>query len=795
MDDQGKPDSTFQGFAYNFGTNLAFALGFVAAFCLLRARDKNIYAPKTYMVASGKRPLPIPEGLLSWIPITLRTSDDTVLKVAGLDGYMFLKFLKAAFMLFFFFAIVNSAILLPINIIDAGVPVMGLDQLTMSGNNLDHKWAHLACMILITVTVISIIYKSVREYAELRQVCLAEHEHSSSIQARALLVASIPKHLNTKEALTELFDVFPGGVQHVTINRKVGALPNLVARRDALHYKLETLMSKWIALNLKAIANKKAPPPRLAHRVGFLGLFGERVDSIRHHLANLQQLNTDIASIRENKATFETQDSAFVLFNNQIGAHVAAQSVVSNHVLHLNPRYLETDPEDVIWNNLDFSSFELMVRQYLGTTVAIGMAILWFLPMGFVSSIAQLDNIQKYFPVIGDIFPRNRLRVHSLNRYYRLPRVSDVQQSVMTKLYFFLLFTVVLASTLGNTFSALLNNVDRIKDRPSTMLNMLAENLPPASNYFINYVIVKSLGTSSGDLFQMVNLFKRRVMIFLFASSPRQNLNVILMEAVQWGTLWPDHTLIFTIGLVYGVISPISNFFIGLYFFAFYVVYRYKLLYVLQTDKNQSYGMFFMKAVSQIYTGVYISLFTFAGIMALNVSSAVAEGKPSRGPSAMFAITLVVLALSVYSHYFLFDRYTTLVNYLPVQKASARDKRLLCSANAHARGLADDGQDKKSKDTVVLGDQDQTSLSVAPEAEVISDDAQLETHFSHPAMVEPQPVVWIPQDENDFFEAEKREVLSSSASLAVTTHGATINEKGKITLTRYSYPENDDDLF
>lgn len=768
------------------------------------------YNPPTPTHLPRKRPLAIPEGLLSWIPITLRTPDDVVLKVAGLDGYMFLKFLRTAMMLFFFFAVFNCCILLPINIVDHNQYVEGLDQLTMSPFNLDHKWAHVACMILVTITVISIVFRSVREYAELRQVCLTEPSHSSSIQARALLIASIPKQLKSREALTSLFDIFPGGVRYVKINQKIGALPSLVARRNVHHFALEKLISKWIGLRIKAQAAQKPAPPRPTHRTGLLGLFGPRVDSIEHHLAAILRLNSLIASTRENQIGFEAQDSAFVLFNNQIGAHVAAQAVVSNHVLNLNPRYLETDPKDVLWQNLDLSSLELMVRQYIGTAIAIGIAVCWFVPVGIVSSIAKLDDISKTFGFINDILPPGtprRATVQSLlpplltnlllimvpafftiiSIYQGLPRMSDVQQSLMTKYYFFLLFTVVLASTLGNSFLALLGELKKINERPAEIFNLLAANLPPASNYFINYVIVKSLTTSSGEMLQIVNLFKRRVMIFLFASSPRQNLNVIVMDVINWGTVWPEQTIIFTIGLVYGVNSPISNFFIGLYFLMFYTIYRYKLLYVFRTDKNPSQGMFFMKAITHVYTGVYISLFTFAGIMALNIKGETNDGQSLLGPSFMFGLTILMLILSIYSHYFLFDRYAGLVNFLPVQKASARD-----------RGLAAANDDEDTHELKkIKPDSNETALLVDPEPQAIDeDDAKLQAIFSHPAMVEPQPVVWIPQDEQNFADAEEQDIIQrSAASLSVTTHGATLSSKGKIHLSRFSYPENNDDLF
>lgn len=43
--------SDFKGFGISFASSMGIGALFLAAFCLLRTRDKNIYAPKTYMVA------------------------------------------------------------------------------------------------------------------------------------------------------------------------------------------------------------------------------------------------------------------------------------------------------------------------------------------------------------------------------------------------------------------------------------------------------------------------------------------------------------------------------------------------------------------------------------------------------------------------------------------------------------------------------------------------------------------------------------------------------------------------
>ena len=96
-------------------------------------------------------------------------------------------------------------------------------------------------------------------YVHVRQQYLASPSHSSTAQARTVLVTGIPQKFLTESALTRLFSHLPGGVRKVWINRDLGEMPELYKQRLKACQKLESaatsLLNKAIKRNRKRVTN------------------------------------------------------------------------------------------------------------------------------------------------------------------------------------------------------------------------------------------------------------------------------------------------------------------------------------------------------------------------------------------------------------------------------------------------------------------------------------------------------------------------------------------------------------
>ena len=82
--------------------------------------------------------------------------------------------------------------------------------------------------------------------------------------------------------------------------------------------------------------------------------------------------------------------------------------------------------------------------------------------------------------------------------------------------------------------------------------DLLSQNLPKASNFYLNYFLIQSLFFASANLVQVFNLFKFHVFPRLTNNARRQYNKWHQLERVHWGGVFPVYTNL-------GVISELPN--------------------------------------------------------------------------------------------------------------------------------------------------------------------------------------------------------------------------------------------
>lgn len=244
-----------------------FAASFIAAFAafaiqigvflLIKDRFARIYQPRTYLVPERERTKPAPPGWFKWIQPVLRTSNSEFVQKCGLDAYFFLRYLRTLLKIFVPAACVLLPILLPLNLVGGRGPdfmagqndtngkaqnVSGLDQLAWGNVRPDKTrryWGHWLCALMLVVWVCYIAFDELRNYIRMRQAYMTSPQHRLRASATTVLVSSIPAKWCTVEALEGLYDVFPGGLRNIWINRNFDELSEKISRRDKLAKKLE----------------------------------------------------------------------------------------------------------------------------------------------------------------------------------------------------------------------------------------------------------------------------------------------------------------------------------------------------------------------------------------------------------------------------------------------------------------------------------------------------------------------------------------------------------------------------
>ena len=169
-------------------------------------------------------------------------------------------------------AMVVLPILLPINAVGGKGPdfvqgiyaatdrstwanVTGMDQLAWGNvqpTRTNRYWAHLILAVGIIAYCCFVFFDELRGFIRLRQAYLTSPQHRLRASATTVLVSAIPKKWCTAEALEGLYDVFPGGIRNIWINRDYDTLSEKVQMRNKLALKLESAETDLIKKAKKA---------------------------------------------------------------------------------------------------------------------------------------------------------------------------------------------------------------------------------------------------------------------------------------------------------------------------------------------------------------------------------------------------------------------------------------------------------------------------------------------------------------------------------------------------------------
>lgn len=73
------------------------------------------------------------------------------------------------------------------------------------------------------------------------------------------------------------------------------------------------------------------------------------------------------------KQTYPPLNSAFILFNNQMAAHMAALLLTHHEPYRMSKKYIDVAPEDVVWDNLSMNPYEARVRTLISYAFTAGL--------------------------------------------------------------------------------------------------------------------------------------------------------------------------------------------------------------------------------------------------------------------------------------------------------------------------------------------------------------------------------------------------------------------------------------
>jgi calcium permeable stress-gated cation channel len=414
-----------------------------------------------------------------------------------------------------------------------------------------------------------------------------------------------------------------------------------------------------------------------------LPFVGEKVDTIYYCRKEVARLSLEIEDDQAHPERFPLMNSAFVQFNHQVAAHMACQSLSHHLPKQMAPRIVEIDPNDVIWNNMSIPWWQRYIRTFAVATIVAGMVILWIFPVVFTASLSQITAVANEYSwlhwllraptvilnIIQGVLPATLLAILMFLLPVTLRLLATLQgtqsgmlvELLVQKYYFFFLFVqLFLVVSIASAATALLGifqNINTISDVP----NLLAQNIPRASNYFFSYMLLQALSVSAGALVQVGSLISWFVLAPLFDSTARDKFKrQTALSEIQWGTFFPVYTNLACIGLIYSVIAPLILVFNIITFSLFWFVYRYQTLYVTKFTRDTG-GLLFPNAINCTFTGLYVMEACLAAMFFLVRN---AEGDVACLGQAIGMV--VILFLTAIYQILLNKAFSPLFRYLPI---------------------------------------------------------------------------------------------------------------------------------
>lgn len=253
----------------------------------------------------------------------------------------------------------------------------------------------------------------------------------------------------------------------------------------------------------------KAEGTKPTNRTGFLGLLGEKVDSIEYYS---EKINESVSKLEaEQKVTLreKQQASALVFFTSRVTAASAAQS--------LHARMVDTwtvtdapEPRQILWSNLPKNFYERRARQIVVYVIVALTIFFYMIPIGFISAFTTLANLKKLLPFlkpivnIGSIktvleafLPQIALLVFLallpkflllLSKEEGIPSESHAQRAASGKYFYFAVLNVFIGVTVGGTLFESLKDIE--KD-PNSIVTVLATSLPGNATFFLTFVALR----------------------------------------------------------------------------------------------------------------------------------------------------------------------------------------------------------------------------------------------------------------------------------------------------------------
>ncbi|OHF00952.1 hypothetical protein CORC01_03780 [Colletotrichum orchidophilum] len=663
----GSDSSSLMSLVSTFIPVLIYTIVCLLIFWTLRRRSLRVYSPRTILrdFFSHEQSVPLPKGWLDWVKPFWTVPDTDILNRSSLDAFLFLRYLRILTMICFVGICITWPTLMTIHACGTG-GLSQLDRITI-GNVQNSKilyahaviaWAFFGRHPLSYTTLLRLSSRTVmfgcvppkyqdaarmrklfgdtvknvwipRDTSDLERLVKERDETALRLEKaeiRLIKMANKRRNKQLKAIPAALPETVPSPSSSGSSERSDDPEKGYPHQQNtALPDVNGSVAAQWIGAS-----------ERPYHRP--LANFFRRVDTIKWTRLRIKALTHQINKLRRGflKGEGRRLPTAFVEFSSQADAERAFQTLAHNRPLHMSPRYIGIRPDEVVWSSLRMQWFERITRDFLMRAFITAAIVFWSIPSAIVGAISNIKFLSETFPflawisklpdpvtgIISGLLPALALSflmaivpwmLRGCARLAGVPSLSLVELFVQHAYFAFQVVQVFLITTLTSAASAALTQV--LKD-PLSAKDLLADNLPKASNFYISYILIQCLAVGAASLLRAFDIFRHHIMAKGF-DNPRGLFRIWSRERpVHWGAVFPVFTNMGVIAISYSCIAPVVLGFATAGLYCMYLVYKYNLLYVSDASIDTR-GLVYPRALMHLLVGLYLATICLVGLFAL----------------------------------------------------------------------------------------------------------------------------------------------------------------------------------
>jgi len=611
--------------------DLCLVVGLFVVFGILRSEFSLVYSGNVKKEGGFPR-MPRNWGPLSWISGSLGTDINSIQDNVGLDAAMLIEFTHLAMKICLTIGVPMCLIMAPANYWLGQMPHSQVDALSRIGMaNIEMGswlyWVHAFVVWLVVLTSEHWIKQAMEAFLVRRWKWL---KMMPPPRSTTVLVENLPLEYCSDARLREYFSKMfsPGDIVAVHVVRRSSELLGLIQEGKTTYMLLK---------HAEASYDKDGVRP--THLVLGKGT----ADSIDYYRESVEQFSTQIAVERSriNEAAGAEApnpnvcaSSAFVTFSSRREAEIALRLQykpdAEEFIMSIPPH-----PRDVRWPDLRADPTKEAVKQRFGYLCVIGL-YMGFMPITVaISSIAKLDRLRAESPFINHVLTAMPIfavvlegvlasialtlfmsflptfLVLIFDNFFVLKADAWTQHKLQVWYFWFLIVFILLVTAVGNS---LILSLERIFQRPFDVFGLLADSMPSATHFYLNFMVLQWV-THSMNLTRYMNLIKYLTLRPIVGQQKAKDLSEPEdQDYYGFGSRSARWTNLLVIALVFSSLSPLIMLLALINFALCRLIYGYLVVFA-ETRKPDLGGAFFVQQLQHLHKGLYIYVTLMIGVL------------------------------------------------------------------------------------------------------------------------------------------------------------------------------------